>query len=192
MAVAQLSPAFRGLCEKKGRFWPISRLISGVPHSVLACLTPSKSAFGHIVPAYNHDPRPEQPEKRAGKTAPGGGFPDFSTRLTEELSTAYTSLQAQVAVLTEELAAAKRRPASASIWRRLRTEACRSSWPHCRRASWCSMRRQCGGSPIQPPMPILGAGLVTQSWEQVERNRLAANDTPGEYLAGEKRRVASR
>ena len=111
---------------------------------------------------------------------------------SEELSSAYTSLQGQVTALTEELAAA-----NGALLQQYQEKAALTE-----RLSLLLAALPAGvvvldaaGSVIQSNPTaevILGTGLAAQSWDKIDSERLAAGDTPGEYLAGEKlaRRVA--
>ncbi len=131
----------------------------------------------------------QQAESEPEKQRLAEAFRIFN-QASEELSTAYTSLQGQVAVLTGELAAANGALRQQYLEKAALTE----------RLSLLLAALPAGvvvldasGSVLQSNPAaemILGPHLVTQAWERVERERLAANDTPGEYQAGEKRRVA--
>jgi len=132
---------------------------------------------------------PQQAESEPEKQRLAEAFRIFN-QASEELSTVYTSLQGQVVVLTEELAAANGALRQQYLEKAALTE----------RLSLLLAALPAGvvvldaaGSVLQSNPAaemILGPGLVAQAWEHVERERLAANDTPGEYQAGEKRRVA--
>lgn len=151
---------------------------------------PVESAIiGHNHPAHTMTQDPKQAENEPEKQRLAEAFRIFN-QASEELSTAYTRLQGQVAVLTEELAAANGALRQQYLEKAALTE----------RLSLLLAALPAGvvvldaaGSVLQSnpaAESILGAGLVGEPWEHVERDRLAADDTPGEYLAGEKRRVA--
>lgn len=111
---------------------------------------------------------------------------------SEELSTAYTSLQGQVTVLTEELAAANGALRQQYLEKAALTE--RLSLLLDALPAGVVVLDAAGQVMQSNPTAeaILGAGLEAQTWGQVEEVRLVAGDTPGEYLAGERvqRRVA--
>lgn len=189
--LSNYAPAFRGLGEKKGRFWPVFRALFPVLLMPgLGLSHPVESAIiGHNHPAHTMTQDPKQAENEPEKQRLAEAFRIFN-QASEELSTAYTHLQGQVAVLTEELAAANGALRQQYLEKAALTE----------RLSLLLAALPAGvvvldvaGSVLQSnpaAESILGAGLVGEPWEHVERDRLAADDTPGEYLAGEKRRVA--
>ncbi|OIQ93316.1 globin-coupled histidine kinase [mine drainage metagenome] len=109
---------------------------------------------------------------------------------SEELSTAYTGLQAQVAALTGELAAAngalrQQYQEKAALTERL--SLLLSALP----AGVVVLDAEGCVSQSNPAAEmILGTGLPGKAWQAIEREKLDADDTPGEYLAAKKRRVA--
>ncbi len=111
---------------------------------------------------------------------------------SEELSTAYTSLQGQVSVLTEELAAANGALRQQYLEKAALTE--RLSLLLDALPAGVVVLDAAGHVMQANPTSeaILGAGLEALTWGQVEELRLVAGDTPGEYLAGDRvqRRVA--
>ena len=111
---------------------------------------------------------------------------------SEELSTAYTSLQGQVTVLTGELAAANGALRQQYLEKAALTE--RLSLLLSALPAGVVVLDAAGSIMQSNPAAevILGTGLAAQSWEGVEQARLVAGDTPGEYLAGDRlaRRVA--
>lgn len=102
---------------------------------------------------------------------------------SEELSTAYTSLQSQVEALTGELAAA-----NGALRQQYQEKAALTE-----RLSLLLSALPAGvvvldanGKVVQanPAAEMtLGLALAGQTWEAVERNHLSASDTPGEYVA---------
>lgn len=102
---------------------------------------------------------------------------------SEELSTAYTSLQGQVEALTGELAAA-----NGALRQQYQEKAALTE-----RLSLLLSALPAGvvvidanGKVVQAnpaAETTLGLALAGQAWEAVERNHLSASDTPGEYLA---------
>ncbi|MBI3525149.1 MAG: PAS domain-containing protein [Betaproteobacteria bacterium] len=102
---------------------------------------------------------------------------------SEELSTAYTSLQGQVAALTGELAAAngalrQQYQEKAALTERL--SLLLSALP----AGVAVL--DANGMVVQAnpaAEATLGAALTGQAWEAVERAHLSASDTPGEFMA---------
>ncbi|HUW38231.1 MAG TPA: ATP-binding protein [Rhodocyclaceae bacterium] len=133
----------------------------------------------------SQDPRPTENEPESLAEA----FRIFN-QASEELSTAYTGLQAQVAALTGELAAAngalrQQYQEKAALTERL--SLLLSALP----AGVVVLDATGCVSQSNPAAEmILGAGLPGKSWQVIEREKLAADDTPGEYLAAAKRRVA--
>ena len=107
---------------------------------------------------------------------------------SEELSSAYTSLQGQVAGLTDELAAANGALRQQYLEKAALTE----------RLSQLLAALPAGvvvldaeGRVLQSnpaAEAILGLDLLTHDWESIA-STLAADDTPGEYLAPNQRRV---
>ena len=107
-----------------------------------------------------------------------------------ELSGAYTLLQGQVAELTEELAAANGALRQQYLEKAALTE--RLSLLLAALPAGVVVL-DAGGSVLQSnpaAQTVLGADLLAQSWETIERERLSADDAPGEYMAANERRVA--
>jgi len=133
----------------------------------------------------SQDPRPTENEPESLAEA----FRIFN-QASEELSTAYTGLQAQVAALTGELAAAngalrQQYQEKAALTERL--SLLLSALP----AGVVVLDAEGCVSQSNPAAEmILGAGLPGKAWQAIEREKLDADDTPGEYLAAKKRRVA--
>ena len=109
---------------------------------------------------------------------------------SEELSSAYTLLQGQVAGLTDELAAANGALRQQYLEKAALTE----------RLSLLLAALPAGvvvlnasGSVLQcnpAAQTILGADLLGQPWEEIEGQRLCADDAPGEYMVAGERRIA--
>lgn len=109
---------------------------------------------------------------------------------SEELSTAYTSLQGHVEVLTEELAAANGALRQQYLEKAALTE----------RLSLLLSALPAGvvvidadGIVVQAnpaAEATLGSALEGQSWSLVERRHLTTSDTPGEFIADGARRLA--
>ena len=109
---------------------------------------------------------------------------------SEELSGAYTLLQGQVAGLTDELAAANGALRQQYLEKAALTE----------RLSLLLAALPAGvvvlaadGSVLQSnpaAQAMLGTDPLAQRWEAIERERLRADDAPGEYLAEPDRRIA--
>ncbi len=138
---------------------------------------------GQSFQTMNPQPADNEPESLAE------AFRIFN-QASEELSTAYTGLQAQVAALTEELAAAngalrQQYQEKAALTERL--SLLLSALP----AGVVVLDADGCVSQSNPAAEtILGAGLSGDSWQAIEREKLAADGTPGEYLSADKRRVA--
>lgn len=106
---------------------------------------------------------------------------------SEELSSAYTALQGQVATLTAELAAAngalrQQYQEKAALTERL---------SHLLDALPAGViLLDAAGRTVQAnpaAEAVFGADLARLAWPQIEEGRLAATDTPGEYAVAERR-----
>ena len=109
---------------------------------------------------------------------------------SEELSSAYTLLQGQVAGLTDELAAANGALRQQYLEKAALTE--RLSLLLAALPAGVVVL-DAGGSVLQSnpaALTILGSDLLGLPWEDIERQRLVADDAPGEYMAAHERRVA--
>ena len=141
-----------------------------------------------------HSIRTTTPEKpslasEAEKQRLAEAFRIFN-QASEELSGAYTLLQGQVAALTDELAAANGALRQQYLEKAALTE----------RLSLLLAALPAGvvvldadGSALQSnpaAQTMLGTDPLAQRWETIERERLCADDAPGEYLVGPDRRVA--
>ena len=135
------------------------------------------------------NPVSQQAESEPEKQRLAEAFRIFN-QASEELSTVYSSLQGQVVMLTEELAAANGALRQQYLEKAALTErlslllAALPAGVVVLDAAGCVLQSNPAAE------TILGPDLVTRAWELVERERLAANGTPGEYQAGDKRRVA--
>ena len=109
---------------------------------------------------------------------------------SEELAGAYTLLQGQVAGLTDELAAA-----NGALRQQYQEKAALTE-----RLSLLLAALPAGvvvldaaGAVLQSnpaAQAMLGDDVLAQRWETIERERLRADDAPGEYLTGAERRMA--
>ena len=109
------------------------------------------------------------------------------SQASEELAAAYSDLQGQVARLTHELAAAngalrQQYQEKAALTERLTLllDALPAG----------VVVLDGGGSVVQAnpaATQVLGAAIVGAGWKAIEAGALAASETPGEYLAGERR-----
>ena len=130
----------------------------------------------------------QQPASEAEKQRLAEAFRIFN-QASEELSSAYTSLQGQVGELTDELAAANGALRQQYLEKAALTE----------RLSLLLAALPAGvvvldaaGNVLQAnpaAQAILGADLAAQPWETLESQRLSPEDPAGEYLAANHRRV---
>jgi len=132
----------------------------------------------------NHPPNvPTEQEPQPESQRLAEAFRIFN-QASEELSTAYTSLQGQVEALTGELAAAngalrQQYQEKAALTERL--SVLLSALP----AGVVVLNAQ--GLVVQAnpaAEETLGVALAGQAWEQVERTHLVPSDTPGEFIDG--------
>jgi len=133
----------------------------------------------------SQDPRPTENEPESLAEA----FRIFN-QASEELSTAYTGLQGQVAALTGELAAANGALRQQYLEKAALTERLSLLLSALPAGVVVLDAEGCVSQSNPAAEMILGAGLPGKSWQAIEREKLAADDTPGEYLSAEKRRVA--